>query len=133
MATRGYTVGATPPQVTWTVVRGDTASFRVYVTDDARQPINVPDWTIEMDIRGQRKVYDSDPVEYEQELIVSILPDATIDDDNGEFTVSLSSAQTEVLETGDIFDIQLTDATRVWTVVQGSMVVIEDVTQSGQS
>ena len=121
MATRGYTVGATPPQVTWTVVRGDTASFRVYVTDDARQPINVPDWTIEMEIRR-----DGD-------LIADVTPDATIDDSDGEFTVSLSSAQTEVLETEDIFDIQLTDATRVWTVVQGSMVVIEDVTQSGQS
>jgi hypothetical protein len=121
MATRGYTVGATPPQVKWTVVRGDTASFRVYVTDDARQPINVPDWTIDMEIRR-----DGD-------LVTDLSPDATIDDDNGEFTVSLSSSQTEILETGDLFDIQLTDATRVWTVVQGSMVVIEDVTQSGQS
>ena len=121
MDTRGYTVGATPPQVTWTVVRGDTASFRVYVTDDARQPINVPDWTIEMEIRRDGA------------LIADVIPAATIDDTDGEFTVSLSSVQTEILETGDIFDIQLTDATRVWTVVQGSMVVIEDVTQSGES
>lgn len=121
MATRGYTVGATPPQVTWTVVRGDTASFRVYVTDDARQPINVPDWTIDMEIRRNGV------------LITDVTPEATIDDTDGEFTVSLSSSQTEILETEDAFDIQLTDATRVWTVVQGSMIVIEDITQSGQS
>lgn len=121
MASRGYTVGATPPQVTWTVVRGDTASFRVYVTDDARQPINVPDWTIDMEIRRAGT------------LITDLSPDATIDDSDGEFTVSLTSSQTEILETDDVFDIQLTDETRVWTVVQGSMVVIEDVTQNGQS
>lgn len=121
MATRGYTVGATPPQVTWTVVRGDTASFRVYVTDDARQPINVPDWTIDMEIRRDGT------------LITDLNPDATIDDSDGEFTVSLTSSQTEILETDDVFDIQLTDATRVWTVVQGKMIVIEDVTQNGQS
>jgi hypothetical protein len=116
MATRGYTVGSQPPQVTWTIVRGDTASFRVYVTDDARQPINVPDWTIDMDITRLGSI------------VTSLIPEATIDDDDGEFTVSLTSAQTESLETEDLFDIQLTDATRVWTVVQGSMIVIEDVT-----
>ena len=116
MATRGYTVGSQPPQVTWTIVRGDTASFRVYVTDDARQPINVQDWTIDMDITRLGSI------------VTSLIPEATIDDDDGEFTVSLTSAQTESLETEDLFDIQLTDATRVWTVVQGSMIVIEDVT-----
>ena len=116
MATRGYTVGSQPPQVTWTIVRGNTASFRVYVTDDARQPINVPDWTIDMDITRLGSI------------VTSLIPEATIDDDDGEFTVSLTSAQTESLETEDLFDIQLTDATRVWTVVQGSMIVIEDVT-----
>jgi hypothetical protein len=116
MAIRGYTVGSQPPQITWTIVRGDTASFRVYVTDDARQPIYVPGWTIDMDIARSGSI------------ITSVIPEATIDDNDGEFTVSLTSTQTESLETGDIFDIQLTDATRVWTVVQGSMVLIEDVT-----
>jgi hypothetical protein len=41
-----YDVGNRPPIVNWTVVRGDTASFRVYVTDDAKQPLNIPDWDI---------------------------------------------------------------------------------------
>jgi len=67
MATRGYTVGSQPPQVTWTIVRGDTASFRVYVTDDARQPINVPDWTIDMDITRLGSI------------VTSLIPEATID------------------------------------------------------
>jgi hypothetical protein len=32
------------------------------------------------------------------------------------------------LQTGDIFDIQVSDPTRVWTVCQGSMKILEDVT-----
>ena len=29
-----YVVGLRPPLVNWTVVKGDTAAFRVYTTDD---------------------------------------------------------------------------------------------------
>jgi len=117
MATRNYNVGVTPPQVTWTVVRGDTASFKVYVTDDDKLPLAIEDWTINMDI--ERNGSD----------IVNLTPEAQPDDDPGEFTVSLTAAQSELLETGDVFDIQLSDLTRVWTVAQGSMVIIEDVTE----
>lgn len=116
MATRNYDVGNQPPQVTWTVVRGDTASFKVYVTDDARLPLDIPSWTLDMDIKRNGS------------LITSVTPVQDQDDLEGEFTVSLLAAQTEILETGDIFDIQLSDPTRVWTVAQGSMVIIEDVT-----
>ena len=113
-----YAVGNTPPEVTWTVVRGDTASFRVYVTDDQKQPINIPDWTIAMDIKRSGSV------------VMSLLPAQDADDADGEFTVFLAAAQSEILETGDIFDIELSlpqDVT-VWTVAQGSMIIIEDVT-----
>jgi hypothetical protein len=113
-----YAVGNTPPEVTWTVVRGDTASFRVYVTDDQKQPINIPDWTIAMDIKRSGSV------------VMSLYPAQDADDADGEFTVFLAAAQSEILETGDIFDIELSlpqDAT-VWTVAQGSMIIIEDVT-----
>lgn len=117
MATRTYNVGNIPPQVIWTVVRGDTASFKVYVTDDAKQPLNIPDWTIKMDI-------ERDGVD-----VVVLEPEADPDDDPGEFTVSLTAADSELLETDDVFDIQLSDPTRVWTVAQGKMVIIEDVTE----
>jgi len=73
--TDSYALGAAPPEVRWTVVRGDSAAF---------------------------------------------------------FTVNLTSSQSELLETGDIFDIQLTELLsegRVWTVAKGSMVILEDVTQ----
>jgi hypothetical protein len=112
----GYSVGNTPPDVTWTVVRGDTASFRVYVTDDNKTPLTIENWTIAMDIKR------------EDTLIVSLTPEQGAEDGDGEFTVFLDSDQSELLETGDIFDIQLSDPTRVWTVAKGSMVIIEDVT-----
>jgi hypothetical protein len=55
-------------------------------------------------------------------------PGADDDDLGGEFTVWLTAAESVQLETGDIFDIQLSDETRVWTVCQGSMKILEDVT-----
>lgn len=62
------------------------------------------------------------------ELIFTLTPAPAIDEQPGYFTTSLSSEQSEQLETGDIFDIQLTSAEQVWTVAQGSMIIIEDVT-----
>ena len=122
MATKTYNVGNTPPLVVWTVVRGDTASFKVYVTDDAKQPLDIPSWNIKMDI------------ERNGQNVVVLYPEQDPDDAVGEFTVFLDSSQSELLQTDDVFDIQLTDPTRVWTVAQGKMHIIEDVTEpEGQS
>jgi len=66
-------------------------------------------------------------------IIVSLSPEPVeFQDTEGSFTVNLTSAQSELLETGDIFDIQLTELLsegRVWTVAKGSMVILEDVTE----
>ena len=121
--TDSYALGAAPPEVRWTVVRGDSAAFRVYVTNDAREPIYLEDWEIKMDI--YRPSTD--------EVIVTLSPEPIeFQDTEGSFTVNLTSSQSELLETGDIFDIQLTELLsegRVWTVAKGSMVIVEDVTQ----
>lgn len=114
-----FSIGAAPPQVSWTVVRGDTAAFRVYVTDENREPLTISEWTIAMDIARPSS---------SNAVIVSLTPEPTVDDDDGEFTVSLSAGESEDLATGDIFDIQLSDATRTWTVCKGIITVIEDVT-----
>jgi hypothetical protein len=66
-------------------------------------------------------------------VIVSLTPGITADDEDGEFTVALTANQSDLLETGDIFDIQLSDATRNWTVAKGTITVIEDVTGPAQS
>jgi hypothetical protein len=123
-----YLVGLVPPQVTWTVVRGDTASFRVYVTDDNKDPLVIEDWTIAMEVKRP----NTNPGDFtdDAELIVELEPVPTDIDGDGEFTVSLTADESVLLETGDIFDIELSDASRVWTVARGTLIVIEDVTNS---
>ena len=81
-----YNVGNIPPQITWTVVRGDTAAFRVYVTDDNKDPLVIEDWTIEMDINRNGST------------IVALLPSQLDVDNAGEFTVFLTAEQSELLE-----------------------------------
>jgi len=121
-----YSIGAAPPEVMWTLVRGDTAAFRVYVTDEGRVPLTIDEWDIAMDIARRTVNANTGAVTYP--VIVSLTPEATLDDDDGEFTVSLSAGESDDLNTGDIFDIQLSDATRTWTVCKGTITVVEDVT-----
>jgi hypothetical protein len=118
MATRDYEVGNIPPQVLWTIVRGDSSAFQVYVTDDQRIALNIDEWAIDMEIRRSSA------------LVLSLFPAPTEDDGDGYFTVKLTPEQSELVNTGDVFDVQLSDASRVWTVLQGTMSVIEDVTSA---
>jgi hypothetical protein len=125
-----YNVGNTPPRVTWTIVRGDTAAFKVYVTDDERAPLNLEDWSIEMQIKRPENLSNAGVITDAAALVLTLYPQQDPDDAAGEFTVSLSALQSGLLETGDIFDIELsTDQDQiVWTVAQGSVVILEDVT-----
>ena len=63
-------------------------------------------------------------------VILTLTPAALAEDLVGEFTVSLAASESLQLETGDIFDIQLSNAatSQVWTVAQGKLVIVEDVT-----
>jgi hypothetical protein len=126
-----YSVGLKPPEVTWTVVRGDTAAFRVYVTDDNKDPLVIDEWNIAMEIKRP----NTSPGQFTDnaELIVELAPSQGAGDSDGEFTVFLDSNQSVLLETGDIFDIELSDEERVWTVARGTMIIIEDVTNSEAS
>lgn len=125
-----YSVGNNPPLVTWTVVRGDTAAFRVYVTDDERQPLTIADWTITMKMKRPANPVMPPVMTDNATTLLTLNPAADPDDGPGEFTVSLTAAQTQDLETGDIFDIQLSlpQDEIVWTVAQGAMIILEDVT-----
>jgi hypothetical protein len=123
-----YEVGNKPPTVAWTVVRGDTSSFRVYVTDDAKDPLIIADWTITMKIKRPNLAANLGVITDDAVTIMALTPEQDADDAVGEFTVSLTAEESVSLQTGDIFDIQLSDPTRVWTVAQGSMIILEDVT-----
>lgn len=125
-----YDVGNKPPIVNWTVVRGDTASFRVYVTDDEKQPLNIPDWDIAMKIKRPNSATNAGVITDDATLVMTLTPTADTDDALGEFTVHLTADESVQLETGDIFDIQLSTDNNliVWTVAQGKMIILEDVT-----
>jgi hypothetical protein len=123
-------IGSAPPEIIWTIVRGDTATFKAFVTDDSEAALYIPDWTIKVEIKRNGLV------------VASLTPEAVLDpiDDEsipGEFLVKLTSLQSKLLESGDIFDIQMTNIStntesigfgQVWTVARGSVSVIEDVT-----
>jgi hypothetical protein len=125
--TNSYSVGSAPPEIVWTVVRGDTASFKAYVTTDDLEPLFIPDWEIEMDIKRGDLVVAT--------LYPTAIPDNTTIDANdkipGEFLVALTANECDLLRTGDVFDIQMTneETNQVWTVAQGSFVIIEDITR----
>jgi hypothetical protein len=123
-----YSIGSAPPTVNWTIVKGDSAGFRVYVTDDNKDPLDISEWTIEMEIKRPTvagNLNDADPAG-----VLNLTPAPTELDGDGEFTVSIRSDESVLLETGDIFDIELSDESRVWTVARGTVIVIEDVTNS---
>jgi hypothetical protein len=125
-----YQIGSGAPTVVWTVIRGDTASFRVYVTDDAKVPLTIADWTIKAEIK--RPTTTPGIITDAATIIVTLHPAPTIHDGLGEFTVFLAATESTILQTGDIFDIELSlplNAT-VWTVAQGTMNILEDVTNS---
>lgn len=114
-------IGSQPPQSIWTIVSGDTASFKMYVQDDAGNPLVIDDWTIEMDF--YRESSTSNP-------ILSVTPAADEDDGPGEFTVFLAASETVLLQSNDVFDIKMSLPANaiVWTVLQGTMNVLEDIT-----
>ena len=126
-----YNVGNIPPLVNWTCVIGDSASCRIYVEDDQEQPLDYNTTsagdTEGWDISGEFRRYSDNTGD---DLLFTIYPDVTEFDEDGEFTVTLTSAQSKILRTGDVFDIQVRDgATRVWTVCQGEMIMIGEVTE----
>ena len=123
-----YSVGNIPPQVVWTVVRGDTAAFRIYLTDDTKSPLVIADWDISMKIKRPNLAKNLGVITDDATLIFTLTPAPDADDLVGEFTVSLTAEQSESLETGDIFDVQVSQVGTVWTVAQGKMVILEDVT-----
>ena len=125
-----YDIGNAPPTVVWTVVRGDTSGFKVYVTDDAKVPLILKGTGSEWDIAMKIIRPTSTPgiITDTATLVLNLYPVADEDDLVGEFTVWLTAAESVQLQTGDIFDIQVSDPTRVWTVAQGSLKILEDVT-----
>lgn len=125
-----YDIGEKPPFVNWTIVKGDTASFKVYLTDDAKLPLDIPSWDIEVEFKRPTNPVNPQIITDAATLIFTIFPEQDLEDLDGEFKVNLTAAQTAQLRTNDIFDIEirLPQNTLVWTVAQGKITLLEDVT-----
>ena len=125
-----YDIGEKPPFVNWTIVKGDTASFRVYLTDDAKEPLTIDDWDIEVEFKRPTTPVEPQIITDTASLILTITPEQDLEDEDGEFKVNLTATQSALLRTNDIFDIELRlpQNTLVWTVAQGKIILLEDVT-----
>ena len=123
-----FIIGSAPPNVSWTLVRGDTAAFKAYVTDDAKQPLNIPDWTINMKVKRPTDPKNAGVITDDATTIMALHPAKDENDLPGEFTVSLTAEESVLLETGDVFDIELSQPGKVWTVARGKIIQIEDIT-----
>jgi hypothetical protein len=125
-----YDIGEAPPFINWTIVKGDTASFRVYLTDDAKEPLAISDWDIEVEFKRPTTPVNPQIITDVATLLFTITPEQDLEDLDGEFKVNLTAAQTTLLRTNDIFDIELSlpQNTLVWTVAQGKITLLEDVT-----
>jgi hypothetical protein len=120
--------GATPANIQWTVVRGDTATLRVdFLENDEVTKFDTSGWTYlataydrSGDILDELEV-DS----YEGYVIIKALPDVTVN-----WGSAYGSVVAELL-----FDLQVTlddeGETVIWSPVVGSICVLGDVTPGG--
>ena len=71
-----YDIGNKPPTVIWTVVRGDTSGFKVYVTDDAKEPLILKgeesEWTIAMKIKRPNLAANKGIITDDSTLVLSL-------------------------------------------------------------
>jgi hypothetical protein len=120
--------GASPANIQWTVVRGDTATLLVeFLEDDEITPFDCSDWTF--------RATSYDPMG-------NVLDNLTVTDVNNKVTITAPASITENWGTGYNqvaaelrFDLEVIieggsglDADTVWTPVVGTICVLSDMT-----
>jgi len=120
--------GATPANIQWTVVRGDTATFRVdFLENDEVTPFDTEDWTY------KATAYDKSG-DLLDELIVEEYEGYVIVKATADLTANWGSAYRSVVAELP-FDLQVkivdgSDIT-IWSPVIGTICVLGDVTPGG--
>ncbi len=120
--------GASPANIQWTVVRGDTATLLVqFLEDDEITPFDCDDWTF------RATAYDP---------MGNVLDNLTVTDVNNKVTITAPASITEDWGTGYNqisaelrFDLEViieggsgANADTVWTPVIGTICVLSDMT-----
>lgn len=120
--------GATPANIQWTVVRGDTATFRVdFLENDEVTFFDTSDWTY------KATAYDKSG-DFLDELIVEVEDGYVIVKAPADLTANWGSAYRSVVAELP-FDLQVkivdgSDIT-IWSPVIGTICVLGDVTPGG--
>ena len=126
-------VGASPINIQWKVVRGDTATLRIdFLEDDEVTPINISTWTF------VSSSYDSSG---------DTLDELTVEKYTGYVIITATSEITKLWGTGYRntvlelpFDLEIiipndesgaVESEVTWTPVIGTIVVLSDVTGTG--
>lgn len=123
MTTDASTISLRPAVVHFTdLVEGDTLSFKITLTDDAGDPINLTGTTTEMDIKR-----------LDESLVLTLTVGDGITYTNptgGEMTIVVDAADTANLEPQYTYryDVQWTNGTTIRTVAWGTIQTIEQVT-----
>lgn len=123
MTTDATTISLRPAVVHFTdLVEGDTLSFKITLTDDAGDPIDLTGTTTDMDIK---RADDS--------LVLTLTVGDGItytDPTGGEMTLTVDASETDNLDPQYTYryDVQWTNGTTVRTVAWGTIQTIEQVT-----
>lgn len=123
MTTDASTISMRPAVVHFTdLVEGDTLSFKITLTDDAGDPIDLTGTTTEMDIKRA-----------DESLVLTLTIGDGItytDAAGGEMTIEVDAADTANFDPQYIYryDVQWTNGTTVRTLAWGTIQTIEQVT-----
>lgn len=118
-------IGASPTNIKWTIVRGDTASFKVmFYEKDEKTLIDTTDWT-----------YASSTYDQKGNAVDAL----TVNSGLGYAEIVAPSGITETWGTGFktgfiaelAFDLEITTPDKTWTPIIGTIAVISDISGSG--
>lgn len=110
---------SSPTTTDLVVYRGDSGSLRIAVTDAEGEPLDVTQAVWDCDVRA--KADDEKPL---TSLTVELDPD-----DTSAVIVRLSSAQSALLTTTCVWDLQMTLGGEVVTLVTGAIKLTKDVSR----
>lgn len=112
---------SSPMQVDLALYKGDTGKFRITVTDDAGAPVNVSGATWDGDIRVNAADAGTPVASFTVTPVVG---------DTSSVDVSIAAVVTAALAvTSYFYDLQMTLSGVVTTLMNGSVIVTQDVSR----
>lgn len=109
-----------PMEVDLSVYRGDTGRFRITVTDDLLQPVDISGATWDADIRASAT----------SPTVLTSFDVEPVDGDTSSVDVILDETKADLLTVGTlVYDVEMRLAGEVVTLVTGKITVTQDVSR----